>query len=72
MGFFAHPQKGIFGGLEGEVLRDWSLCQGLNDRRHVNDFWRLGELVASTEINWWSFCGRARRRCAASAPIPPQ
>jgi|RhiMethySRZTD1v2_1073278.scaffolds.fasta_scaffold58386_1 hypothetical protein len=33
------------------VLQDGSLCQGLNDRYHVNNLWRLGELVASTEIN---------------------
>src|SRR6266446_3389369 len=47
----AIPQKGILRRLEREVVRDESLCQGLNDRRHANDLWRLGELVASTEIN---------------------
>ncbi len=33
------------------MLRDWGLCQGLNDRRHVNGFWPLGELVAATQVD---------------------
>src|ERR1044071_5334215 len=39
-----------------------SLCQGLNDRRDVNDFWHLGELVASTEINMLPRHGRDLRQ----------
>src|SRR5262249_36908391 len=49
--FCPTPQKGIFRRLEREGVRNGSLCQSLNDRRHVNDLWRPGELVASTEIN---------------------
>jgi hypothetical protein len=30
--FCPTPQRGIFQDLACEVLRDWSLCQGLNDR----------------------------------------
>ncbi len=33
------PQKGILRRLEREGLRDGSMCQGLNDRCHVNALW---------------------------------
>ena len=49
--FCPTPQKGILRGLEREVVRNGSLCQGLNDRQDVNDLGCLGELVASTEID---------------------
>src|SRR5215510_9697293 len=48
--FCPTPQKGILRRLEGELLPDGNLCQGLNNRCHVNDLWCLGELVAATEI----------------------
>ena len=33
LGFFAQPPKKVYSrDLECELLRDWSLCQGLNDR----------------------------------------
>jgi hypothetical protein len=37
--FCPAPQKGILRRLEREGLRDGSMCQGLNDRCHVNALW---------------------------------
>src|SRR5262245_59037085 len=49
--FCPTPQQGILLRSEREIMRDRSLCQGLNGCCHVNDLWGLGELIASTEIN---------------------
>jgi hypothetical protein len=56
--FCPTPQKGILRGLEREVVRDGSLCQGLNDRRDVNDLGCLGELVPPTQIDMLPGHGR--------------
>ena len=50
-GFCPTPQKGSFQALEGERLWDWGLCQGLNDRGHVNGGYPLRELIAATQVD---------------------
>ena len=66
--FCPTPQKGIFQDLAREILRNWSLCQGLNDRWQVDDRWPLGELVSP-----WSRDSahlRGSYRACFTVPLP--